>query len=65
MTTLIIGCGLVGSQVTKLEIERGERVVILDAALQVEALKDIVDPGAVSIHRDYVEFYRDIERGKA
>ena len=41
MTVLIIGAGLVGSQIARLEIERGEKVVILDAFPREDALADI------------------------
>lgn len=43
MTTLIIGAGLVGSQVARLLIERGERPVLMDRAPQADALAQILD----------------------
>jgi nucleoside-diphosphate-sugar epimerase len=43
MTTLIIGAGLVGAQVARLLIERGERPVLLDSAAQPAALGEIFD----------------------
>lgn len=43
MTVLIIGGGLVGSQVARLLVESGERPVIMDRAAQPDALADIVD----------------------
>ncbi len=49
MTTLIIGAGLVGSQVARILVERGERPVLLDPAPQPEALNDIVDLAKVTL----------------
>ena len=43
MTTLIIGAGLVGSQIARLLVEDGERPVLMDRAHQVDALGEIVD----------------------
>ena len=43
MGTLIIGCGLVGSQIARLEMDRGESPVIIDAHPRNEALKTIVE----------------------
>jgi nucleoside-diphosphate-sugar epimerase len=44
MTTLIIGTGLVGAQVTRILIEEGERPVLLDVAPQMDALAEVFDP---------------------
>jgi len=49
MPVLIIGSGLVGSQAARLEVERGERPVILELNPQPEALGEIVDLNQVSI----------------
>ena len=43
MTTLIIGAGLVGSQVARILVEQGENPVLLDAAAQPKAIGEIVD----------------------
>ena len=43
MGILITGCGLVGSQIARLEVERGESPVIIDAHPRIEALKKIVE----------------------
>ena len=43
MTTLIIGAGLVGSQIARILVEEGERPVLMDRAHQVDALGEIVD----------------------
>jgi nucleoside-diphosphate-sugar epimerase len=43
MTTLIIGAGLVGAQVARILIERGERPVLFDTAAQPAALGEIFD----------------------
>ncbi len=42
MAILITGSGLVGSQIARFEVERGELPVILEIAPQPEALADIV-----------------------
>jgi nucleoside-diphosphate-sugar epimerase len=42
MTTLIIGAGLVGSQIARILVEQGERPVVMDRSPQPEALGDIV-----------------------
>lgn len=43
MTTLIVGAGLVGAQVARILIERGERPVLLDSAAQPAALGEVFD----------------------
>ena len=43
MTILIVGAGLVGSQVARLEIERGERPVVMDVFPRNDGLSDIFD----------------------
>jgi nucleoside-diphosphate-sugar epimerase len=43
MTVLIIGAGLVGSQIARLLVEQGQRPVLMDAAAQRQALGEIVD----------------------
>jgi nucleoside-diphosphate-sugar epimerase len=49
MAVLVIGGGLVGSQIARLLAESGEQPVILDRAPQREALADIVDPAGVRL----------------
>lgn len=49
MTTLIIGAGLVGSQVARILVERDERPVLMDPAAQPGALAEIVDLGKVEL----------------
>ena len=49
MAILIIGGGLVGSQIARILTEEGERPVILDLAPQPEALADIVDVGRITV----------------
>ena len=51
MAILIIGSGLVGSQIARILVEEGERPVILDVAPQPEALSDIVDLGRLTLRR--------------
>ena len=51
MATLIIGSGLVGSQMARILVEEGERPVILDVAPQPEALADIVDVERLTVRR--------------
>ena len=43
MTTLVIGAGLVGSQVARILVERGETPVLMDHAAQPAAIGQIVD----------------------
>lgn len=43
MTTLVIGAGLIGAQVGRILIERGEMPVLLDQAAQPQALSEILD----------------------
>jgi nucleoside-diphosphate-sugar epimerase len=49
MTTLIIGAGLVGSQIARILVEKGERPVLMDRAPQPRALARIVDPAKVTL----------------
>lgn len=42
MTTLVIGAGLIGSQVARILTEQGERPVVMDFAPQPKALSEIV-----------------------
>ena len=43
MTTLIIGSGLVGSQIARILVEQGERPVLMDNAAQPASIGEIVD----------------------
>ena len=43
MTTMIIGAGLVGSQIAHILVERGEQPVLMDFSPQPDALAEIVD----------------------
>ena len=47
MTTLVIGSGLIGSQVARILVERGEKPILMDYAAQPQAISQIVDPNAV------------------
>jgi nucleoside-diphosphate-sugar epimerase len=49
MTTLVIGSGLVGSQVARILVERGEKPVLMDWAAQTEAIGQIVDLAGVTL----------------
>jgi nucleoside-diphosphate-sugar epimerase len=49
VAVLIIGAGLVGSQVARLLVEDGERPVLLDSAAQTKALGEIVDLSRVTL----------------
>lgn len=49
MAVLIIGAGLVGSQIARLLVEQGQRPVLMDAAAQPAALGEIVDLGKVTL----------------
>ena len=49
MTTLVIGSGLIGSQVARILVERGEKPVLMDHAAQPQAIGQIVDLGKVTM----------------
>lgn len=51
MSILIVGAGLVGSQIARLVVERGETPVLLDRAPQLRALGEIVDLGKVHLEQ--------------
>ncbi len=49
MTTLVIGAGLIGSQVARILVERGEKPVLMDHAAQTAAIGQIVDLDKVTL----------------
>src|SRR5262245_33216796 len=49
MTTLVIGSGLIGSQVARILVERGEKPVLMDYAAQPHAIGQIVDPTKMTL----------------
>ena len=49
MTTLVIGAGLIGSQVARILTERDETPVLMDVAAQQEAIGQIVELGKVTL----------------
>jgi nucleoside-diphosphate-sugar epimerase len=49
MTTLVIGAGLIGSQVARILVEHGERPVLMDVAAQPQAMGQIVDLNEVTL----------------
>ena len=49
MTTLVIGAGLVGAQVARILIEKGEKPVLFDTAPQTEALAEHFDPAKATM----------------
>jgi UDP-glucose 4-epimerase len=49
MTTLVIGAGLIGSQVARILVERGEKPVLMDYAAQPRAIGEIVDLAKVTL----------------
>ena len=49
MTTLVIGSGLIGSQVARILVERGEKPVLMDVAAQTGAMSQIVDLAKVTL----------------
>ena len=49
MPVLIIGAGLVGSQIARILVEQGERPALLDQRFQREALSQIVDLAKVDL----------------
>ncbi len=49
MAVLVIGAGLVGSQVARILVEQGERPVLMDKSFQPKALGEIVDLRRVTL----------------
>jgi nucleoside-diphosphate-sugar epimerase len=49
MTTLVIGAGLIGSQVARILVERGEKPVLMDVAAQAPAIGQIIDVSKVTL----------------
>jgi nucleoside-diphosphate-sugar epimerase len=49
LTTLVIGSGLIGSQVARILAERGDKPVLMDRAAQPHAIGQIVDLGKVTL----------------
>ena len=49
MTTLVIGSGLIGSQIARILVERGEKPVLMDTAAQPQAIGQIVDLAKVTM----------------
>src|ERR1700675_253057 len=49
MTTLVIGSGLIGSQVARILVERGEKPVLMDYAAQRQAIGQIVELAKVTL----------------
>ena len=49
MTTLVIGAGLVGAQVARILIEKGEKPVLFDTAPQTDALAEHFDPAKAAL----------------
>jgi nucleoside-diphosphate-sugar epimerase len=62
MSVLVIGGGLIGSQIARLLVERGERPVVLDVAPQREALADIVALDRITLARGDVLNPHDLVR---
>jgi nucleoside-diphosphate-sugar epimerase len=49
MTTLVIGAGLIGSQIARILADRGEKPVLMDSAAQPQAIGQIVDLDKVTL----------------
>ena len=49
MTTLVIGAGLIGSQVARILAERGEKPALMDVAAQTKSIGEIVDLSKVTL----------------
>jgi len=49
MTTLVIGAGLIGSQVARILVERGEKPVLMDHAAQTHAIGQVVDLAKITL----------------
>ncbi len=66
MTLLIVGSGLVGSQIARLEVEQkkdqGEKPIIFDVSPRIDALKDIFDADQSTIVQGDVLNVHDLYR---
>src|SRR3989442_10507963 len=51
LAVLVVGSGLIGSQIARLEVERGEEVIIFDVSPREDALADILPIEKVRIIR--------------
>jgi nucleoside-diphosphate-sugar epimerase len=49
MTILVIGAGLIGSQVARILVERGEKPVLMDVGAQPKSIGEIVDLDKVTL----------------
>lgn len=49
MTVLITGSGLIGTQISKLFLTQGEKVVVYDISPQLESMKELVDLSELSL----------------
>ena len=49
MTVMINGAGLVGSQIARIETEKGERPIVFDVRPQLDCIKQIVDLNKVEV----------------
>jgi nucleoside-diphosphate-sugar epimerase len=49
MTTLVIGSGLIGSQIARILVERGEKPVLMDSGAQPQAIGEIVGLDKVTL----------------
>lgn len=62
MAVLIVGAGLVGSQVLRLEIERGERPVVVDSEPRFDALAEACDVSRARVLQLDIVDYEDLLR---
>jgi nucleoside-diphosphate-sugar epimerase len=62
MSLLIIGSGLIGSQIARLEIENGTKPIIFDVSPRLDAMTDIFDPSEATIIQGDVLNVHDIYR---
>jgi nucleoside-diphosphate-sugar epimerase len=66
MSLLIVGSGLVGSQIARLEVEqnkgRGEKPIIFDVSPRIDALRDIFDTDQATIVQGDVLNVHDLYR---
>ena len=62
MAVLIVGAGLVGSQVARILVEQGERPILMDKSIQRQALGEILDLDMVTLFEGDVLRPFDLER---
>ena len=57
MSVLIIGSGLIGTQIAKIEVDLGERPIVMELSPQLEAIGRLVDLDKIEVRTgDVLDF---------